>query len=68
MTPLSIPAEFTSCLLTHIPEIPCESCGYDQRPVIGSPGLNCQGCGALPDEQHDENCAEAGTGGPVWPS
>lgn len=37
------------------------------RPVIGSPGLNCQSCGMLPDQQHDEGCPEGDTGGPVWP-
>lgn len=62
------PPAFFTCMATHVPEIPCQSCGYDQRPVIGSPGLNCQGCGALPDEQHGDECTEGGTGGPVWPS
>ncbi len=30
------------------------------------PGVRCHGCGALPDEQHDENCPERDPG-PVWP-
>jgi hypothetical protein len=29
------------------------------------PGVRCHGCGALPDEQHDEGCPERDPG-PVW--
>ena len=30
------------------------------------PGVRCRGCGALPDEQHREECPERDPG-PVWP-
>lgn len=44
-----------------------ERAAFGLSPVVGSPGLNCQSCGMLPDQQHDEGCPEGDPGGPVWP-